>query len=40
MMQKEMNCKASSGDMDVHGVVRDVPTPGTPEHHTCTFGLE
>ena len=39
MTQKEMYCKASSGDVDVHRVVRDVPTAGTAEHHTCTFGL-
>jgi hypothetical protein len=39
MMQKEIICKASSGDVDVDRVVRDVPTPGTPEHHTYTFGV-
>ena len=32
-------CKASSGDMDIHRVALDVPTPDTPEHHDRTFGL-
>ena len=38
-MQKEIDYKASSGDMDVHRVVRYIPTPGTPEHHSRTFGV-
>lgn len=31
--------KASSGDMDVHRVVFDIPATSTQEHYNCAFEL-